>query len=1110
MGHNLIEFRILGPLEVLEHDRALALGGPKVRALLAVLLLHRGEVVSSDRLIDALWGERASATAPKTVQVYVSNLRKALGAGLLITRGHGYLLPIEAGQIDSDRFQALVAEGRRALEAGDGRQAAERLRGALAMWRGPALADFAYAPFAQNAIARLEEARLEALEDRIDADLMTGEQAGLVGELEALVNEHPSRERFQGQLMLALYRSGRQAEALERYRKARGSLVEELGLEPGRALQELERAILAQDPALEPSAGGPRPPPAAAARRARRGGWLIVAAGVVLLAAIVAAVVKLSGSGAGSVRVPANSVAAIDPRTNSVVGWAPAGSRPGAIAFGSGSLWVANVDDQTVVRIDPGSSRMLHTFSVGGPPTGLAAGGGAIWVAQANPQASSVFVTAIDPQFDHVGATKRIGNIVRGGPAAVTAQGATVWVAPSSGLLTRLDSATGHVDSFDPNSGPAAIALGAGAVWLTDTEGNNVTRVDPTTGLLTPIPVGNGPTGIAVGEGGVWVAYSLEDKIARIDPATPSVTDTIPVGHSPASVAVGAGSVWVADSGDGTVTRIDPRTKKVQARIPVGGSPQAITIADGHVWVTVDAQTIKPTRLASGGGTLRIESQLDVSSIDPARGGLFQYGACANLLNYTDQSGPAGSRLIPEVAKALPALSADRRTYTFAIRNGFRFSPPSNEAVTAQTFKTTIERSLNPRMHSGDARAFSDIAGAAAYTAGKASHISGIAVRGETLKIRLLAPAPDFPASVTQPIVCAVPSNTPIDLKGLGTLPSAGPYYVKSFTPGQGVLLARNPNYRGSRPHRFAHIELAVKIPYQRAVADVQAGTADYTSLVSQSAGNAAALFSHLSARYGPGSSAAKYGAQQYFVNPQLELDYFDLNTHRPLFSDVRMRQAVNYAVDRHTLAQLGDGFSALPDHPVDHYLPPGMPGYRAEQIYPLTPDLRKARALAQGKGGTAILYTCDLSGCLQQAHVLRRDLAAIGLQMQIKAFPVDTMFARIPRPGEPFDIAFFGWQANYADPVQMLTRMLADSTVNPTFNDPAYQRKLAATAQLTGPRRYLTYSKLDIDLARNAAPLIAFGNSSSSDFFSARVGCQTYGPFGIDLAALCIKPNTR
>ena len=334
----MVEFRILGPLEIVEHGRRVAVGAPKVRALLAVLLLHRGEVVSSDRLVDALWGERASATAAKTVQVYVSNLRRALGDGLVVTRGRGYVLETGADQVDADRFNALSAEGRGALEAGEPRAAAKRLREALALWRGPALADFAYEEFAQSAIARLEEARLETLEDRLDADLALGAQAGLVGELEALVAEHPLRERLQGQLMLALYRSGRQADALDSYRRARESLVEELGLEPSPRLQELERAILAHDPALDAPARVPRPPSAEGIRRRRVGAWLVAAAGTVLLAALIAAAVKLSGSGSGSIRVPANSVAVIDPRSNSVVGSAPTGSQPGPIVFGSGSL----------------------------------------------------------------------------------------------------------------------------------------------------------------------------------------------------------------------------------------------------------------------------------------------------------------------------------------------------------------------------------------------------------------------------------------------------------------------------------------------------------------------------------------------------------------------------------------------------------------------------------------------------------------------------------------------------------------------------------------------------------------------------------------------------
>jgi YVTN family beta-propeller protein len=1107
---SLVEFQILGPLEVLEHDRPLVVGGPKVRALLAMLLLHRGEVVSTDRLIDALWAERASATAAKTVHVYVSNLRKALGDGLLVTRGHGYLLQTGTGQLDLDRFEALVAEGRRDLQAGDGRAAGERLQEALALWRGPALADFAYEPFAQNAIARLEEARLAALEDRIDADLAIGEQAGLVGELETLVAEHPLRERLQRQLMLALYRSGRQAEALESYRDARQSLIDELGLEPGRDLQELEQAILAQDPALEPPSQGSRLQPVTVARRARRGAWLIAAAGAVLLAAIAGVAIKLSGSSPGSVQVPANSVAVIDPHSNTVVGSAPVGSQPGAIAFGSGSLWVANVDDQTVSRIDPGSLRPLRTLAVGDPPTGIATSAGAVWVVGSNPNATSVSVSRIDPQFDAVAsaAAIRVGNVVPGGPGEVAANGGAVWVAPSSGVLARLNPTTGRVvQRIDPNAGPTAIDIGDGAVWVTDTFSDNVTRVDPT-GLATPIAVGGGPSGIAVGEGGVWVADSLDDTVTRIDPNTRAVTMTIPVGRSPAGVAAGAGSVWVANSGDGTVTRIDPRTDKVQATITVGGSPQAITIANGRAWVTIDAAAVTPSGTA--GGTLRIDSQIDVDYMDPARAYTvlsqqLLYATCAKLLNYPDMSGVAGRQLKAEVASSLPTRSADGKTYTFTIRPGFRFSPPSNQPVTAQTFKDTIERTLNPRMKSPIAFEFSGVVGADAYMTARAAHISGIVASGDTLTIHLLAPVPDLPSRLAQPGFCAVPSDTPINTNGERTIPSAGPYYVSSYTPNQGIVLVRNPNYRGSRPHHFDRIVLAVGTNIQRSVDDVERGAADYTTLITPGAA-LSSIASRLDARYGPGSEATAHGSQQYFVNPQLELDFFDLNTHRRPFSDVRLRRAVNYAIDRRALARLGNPFAPLPERPADHYLPPGLPGFSDTHAYPLTPDLAKARALAGSKIRTAVLYTCNLSPCDEQAQIVKNDLAAIGLHVEIKTFPAATLIARTSRRGEPFDLAWNGWVLDYPDPAALLNEVLDNSSAFPTLDDPTYQRRLAHTAALTGPERYLAYGKLDIDLARNAAPLIAIGNPSSHDFFSARIGCQTYGIYGIDLAALCIK----
>ena len=243
-----LDFRLLGPLEVHDDGRSLALGGRKQRTLLAILLLHANEAVSDDVLSEGLWGERPPKTAPTALQIHVANLRKLLPADRLEPRAPGYLLHLEPEELDLARFERLCAEARgREPEA-----AAVALTDALALWRGRPLADFAYDSFAQAEIARLEELRVAAIEQRIEAELACGRHAELVGELEALVAEHPLRERLRRQLMLALYRSGRQTEALDAYRDARITLVGELGIEPSPALKDLEKAILAQDPALEP------------------------------------------------------------------------------------------------------------------------------------------------------------------------------------------------------------------------------------------------------------------------------------------------------------------------------------------------------------------------------------------------------------------------------------------------------------------------------------------------------------------------------------------------------------------------------------------------------------------------------------------------------------------------------------------------------------------------------------------------------------------------------------------------------------------------------------------------------------------------------------------
>src|SRR5215212_7451321 len=249
-----MEFGILGPLEVRADGRTVALGGARPRAVFAVLALHPNQPVSAERLAVALWGEDVPPSAVKTVQVYVARLRKALGdRDVLVTTPAGYRLRVLPGELDAERFERRVADGRDALAAGRAEHAAAELREALELWRGAPLADLASAPFAPAEVARLEEQHLAAVELRVEADLAAGDHAELIAELQQLTSRHPWRERLHAQLMLALYRSGRQADALEAYRHAREVLVEQLGIEPGADLHDLHEAILAHDPAIDAS-----------------------------------------------------------------------------------------------------------------------------------------------------------------------------------------------------------------------------------------------------------------------------------------------------------------------------------------------------------------------------------------------------------------------------------------------------------------------------------------------------------------------------------------------------------------------------------------------------------------------------------------------------------------------------------------------------------------------------------------------------------------------------------------------------------------------------------------------------------------------------------------
>jgi len=582
-----LEFFLLGPLEARRDGARIELGPRKQRAVLALLLLNANRVVSTERLIDDLWGEAPPDTARSALQVYIAGLRKALGAdgASLRTVAPGYVLEVEPDALDLARFERLRAAARASV---DDEERASLLHEARGLWRGRPLADLGSDLFAPEAAGRLEQLGLAVHEERIDADLAVGRHAAVLGELDGLVAEHPFRERLWGQLMVALYRSGRQADALAAYRAAREAL-DELGLEPGPELKALERSVLAHDPALAPPASRVEAP-VERERRPRRRTWVRAVAALLVAAVVVAGAVLLLDRDPEPLTAPPNSVAVIDPATNEVDEVVPAGViRPGSIAAGAGSVWVGSLENRTLARIDTGTRQLTATVPLPATPTGVAFGFGDVWVAHGRLGA----VSRIEPQFNRrtrtVDVTSRALYFPYGSVA--TGEGA-VWAVFGDSALVRLDPADlDRTTSTQAGVGASAIAVGLGYVWVANSGDSTVWSFNPLTfeeGKFDEYTAGETPLGLAIGSDAVWVANSGDDSVTRIDLLT-GARGEVGVGDGPAGITFGDDSVWVANNGDGTVSRIDPETRKEIARIPVGGAPSGIVLAAGAVWVTVQA-----------------------------------------------------------------------------------------------------------------------------------------------------------------------------------------------------------------------------------------------------------------------------------------------------------------------------------------------------------------------------------------------------------------------------------------------------------------------------------------------------------------------------------------
>ena len=643
-----MEYRILGPLEVVHEGEPVALGRLKERLVLAILLLHANEFVARERLIDELWGESPPPTARKAVNVHVSQLRKSLirnGRDPITTADGGYRLEVDAERLDTARLQQLIASARERAAAGELEAAAELLREALALWRGPTLAGLLLESHGREEVAQLDELRLTALMDRIDCDLALGRHDQVLGELQVLVGEHPLRERLRAQLMLALYRAERQAEALDAYQQARQVLVEGLGIEPSPALQRLQQGILRHDPSLETASGtaaangmAPTRPfrergtaldeqPTGRRRLRVRRRYLALSALVVLAAA--AGFTAITTRARGAPHVVANSLVRLNPRTGKPTLVVPVGVEPGPIVITPTAIWTSNYGDNTVSRYD------LRTHTVEAragfpaqPFDTVVDGDGNAWITSSyedNAPAQNAFLTRLEAG---TGGTSP-GTLYPSHAQTIdlplpmagyeTLGGGYLWVivgghGPLFGddRVARVDLGTNQVASvLQLHHSATSIAFGYGSAWIgTYTAGANswleAIRAGDSkpTKVVLQKDVNWGPEWIAVGERAVWVianrasGFGQRPVLFEIDPQTLRVVHRLDLtAEQDGAVAVGAGAVWTTGglgggnnrAADG-VTKIDPRTDRIIRTIPLGDRTRVtcgIAATPSAVWVTI-------------------------------------------------------------------------------------------------------------------------------------------------------------------------------------------------------------------------------------------------------------------------------------------------------------------------------------------------------------------------------------------------------------------------------------------------------------------------------------------------------------------------------------------
>jgi len=1145
-GDQRLEFGILGPLEVLRSGSRLKLGGRQQRAILGLLLCEAGQVVSIGRLADVLWGEHLPAGFLTTVQTYISHLRALLepdrergaGSGVLVTEaGGGYRLHARAGSVDAVLFEDLLVRGRAALERQDHGEAMELLDRALGLWRGEVLGDLADYGFVAPVAGRLQELRLSAMELRMEAELALGHHGTAVAELDRLVADHPLREQLHAERILALYRSGRQSDALAAYRQLRALLAEELGIEPSPPLHALHGAVLAQDPALAwhptvlapvaavgggigtdeghagqgtmtpPSLGGSDDvPPSLGGDDKRPGGFVSRFGGsrrrVVALWA--AAVLVATGGSIGAVAwlshpaslatLAANSVGAVEP-DGSISAAVRVGTSPSGMAYGGGSLWVANRSDGTVSRINPATHTVIDTIDVGVAPEALTVAAGSVWVTNFGDDTVSRINIATNKVVEPI----PVGTE----PAAIGSGPSGVWVANSGdNTIQRIDPLTGQPDKpIGVGAGPDGIAVDAGSVWVANGRDGTISRIDPKTGeeISSPVPVGSGPKGIAISGDSVWVANQLSTSVSRINRSTGLPRSSIVVGDGPGSVAVAGSAVWVSEEFNGVLTRIDPATDAPR-RFWIGSSPRGLAAAGGRVWVASGAFA-DPKHT---GGTLTVAavaSELPGSDfVDPA---MAYYTANSSgerlvydgLVSFQLASGVESQALVPDLATRVPQPSNGGKTYTFTLRPGIKYS--TGREVHASDFKLGVRRALTLK---GRPDFFARIVGGQNCVdhPGACDLSRGVVTDERTRRVtfQLSKPDPEFLHKLTW-FVYPTPPGT--SLKEVTTpLPGSGPYMITEYTKGKVFTLSRNPFFKqwsyAAQPPGYPNV-----IRW-RPVAD---GGAAIQAVISGRADVAQPDLSDPQALSLADQFKVRYPGQVY-PNPRAGTLYEVLNVTVPPFNNLKARQAVNYAVDRQRLVELWGGPSVAVA--TCQLLPPNFPGYKWHCPYTTGPadgpyhgpDLVTAHKLVDEsgtKGMPVTIYRPTVASAFPAVNdYFKRVLDELGYKVTLRPMPDTTPtwdFLFNPHSHVPVQAA--GWGADFSLASNFYDAVVACGGVvnlSEYCNRSLDQRAETATSLMaTDPGEALrAWTEIDRTVT-NEALIVPMFNKKSPTFVSARVG---------------------